>query len=242
MINKVAVVFTQASCNMNCLFCVTEETVETLTWSQSIFLLEYLKTQQVRFLVLGGGEPFTWPGGIVELTQEAKAMGFFVQIGTNGINLPDGFETINSIDRYVLPIESHNSDIHNKIRFYKKRHHQIILERLNSLKNNGKSVTLSTVVTSLNYKDMIDLAYFLLELYENGLNIHAWHIYQFLAIGRGGACNAHILKPPEAAYNQIVNEICDLVLPFKIFRRINMYSSQTIKFYWFEQGQLKTSS
>ena len=79
---------------MRCTFCVTEEDFDALRFDEAVALLDRLCERNVRTVVFGGGEPFTWPGDVLRLATEAKARGMTVQIGTNGVALPEGFAEI----------------------------------------------------------------------------------------------------------------------------------------------------
>lgn len=239
---EVAVVMLHAPCNMTCTFCVTEESLPTMNFAQAAALLENLREKGVRNVVFGGGEPFIWPFDLIALTREAKAMGFLVQVGTNGIALPSGFEFIESIDRYVLPLDSASPSIHNQMRRISaerysymapatgRRHHSIMLKRLKTLKSAGKEVTIGTVVTRQNLLHLPDIADFLEGYCRGGGRIHAWHLYRFLPQGRGGTVNASYHSISEEDYDLAIREIRSRPLSFKTYKRKDMYRSKTVGF------------
>src|SRR5437764_9917664 len=96
---SVAVMMLHPLCNMSCSFCVTEDAMGSFDFPQACRLLDRLQAEGFKSLVIGGGEPTAWPHRLFELSREAKSRGFGVQVGTNGILLPDGFERIDSVDR-----------------------------------------------------------------------------------------------------------------------------------------------
>lgn len=205
-------------------------------------VLTILKKEKFENVVFGGGEPFLWQGGLIAATKEAKQKGFTVQVGTNGVDLPEGFASIDSIDRYVLPLESVSDQVHNRMRFYKGKHHQIIMGRLSDLKKAGKKVTLSTVITKFNLKELPELASFFEMLnYPDGF-IHAWHLYKFIPMGRGGSTHALDLFVTDEEYERTTNQIKSLKLSFDVYKRKNMYCSKTVDFFWFQKGNLCRSS
>src|ERR1039457_4762113 len=104
--SHIAVIFLHPACNMTCTFCITEDNFDTMTQDQVLELLHLLKKANFSSIIFGGGEPFEWPGDLLFLTKEAKQLGFLVQVGTNAVALPQDYQNIKSIDRYVLPIES----------------------------------------------------------------------------------------------------------------------------------------
>lgn len=239
----VAVVFLQPRCNMHCTFCITEDNFNAFTFEQAIGLLARLSAGgTVRSVVLGGGEPFDWPHDVAALAAVGKSHGLTMQVGTNGIAVPQGFEHLSSIDRWVLPLESVDPQPHNAMRLYRDRHHAIILDRLESLRRVSKSVTISTVVTQTNVDEVVEVGRFLREYANRGGNVHAWHLYQFLPIGRGGAVHGERLTLPQCAYEAICAEAESLDLPFRIYRRTDMYHSRTVDFFWMDGGAVRRGS
>lgn len=239
---KVAVIFLQPACNMSCSFCITEDHFDVMSFAAAVELLKTLKTEGVSNIVFGGGEPFTWPNGLIPLTEKAKELGLFVQAGTNGIAMPPGYTTITSIDRYVLPIESADAKTHNAMRFYKNTHHQIIIGRLKDLRAAGKSVTLSTIITKINQNGLLNLASFIKTFNSSAPFIHAWHLYKFIPEGRGGSINAATLAIPDEEYDSLCRGVMNMSLPFKVFKRSDMYHSKTVDFFWQENASIRRAS
>ncbi|OGX05979.1 MAG: hypothetical protein A2Z88_02825 [Omnitrophica WOR_2 bacterium GWA2_47_8] len=235
----VAVIFLHPMCNMTCTFCITEDHFDVMSEDQARDLLKVLKKENFKSVVFGGGEPFAWPGDLVRLTQDAKRMGFLVQVGTNAIALPKGFESIASIDRYVLPLESLDSAVHNRMRFHKDKHHQLIMESLKRLRGARKSVTLSTIITKVNKDGLKDLALFLKKFNQPHPFIHAWHLYEFLPQGRGGRVNALALAIPDKEYMAVCGAVKAMGMPFPVYLRKDMYRSKTVDFFWYQRGQLQ---
>jgi MoaA/NifB/PqqE/SkfB family radical SAM enzyme len=239
---QIAVLFLHPVCNMTCSFCITEDNFSAISSSRAEELLINLKQEGFENIVLGGGEPFVWPGDLIALTRKAKELGFFVQVGTNAAALPADFEFIPTIDRYVLPLESVDPEVHNRMRFYKHRHHQTILGHLEKLKTARKSATISTIVTKVNYGGLMELVAFLNRLNGPEKFIHAWHLYMFLPQGRGGSVNAPALSITEDEYERVVREVKMLKLPFPVYKRKNMYCSRTVDFFWAQDGQIVRAS
>ncbi|MEW6742299.1 MAG: radical SAM protein [Planctomycetota bacterium] len=237
---SVAVVFLQPHCNMTCDFCVTEDDFDRMTPAQVTTLLEHLRRRRFTAVVFGGGEPFAWPGDLVAITEHARRLGFMVQVGTNGTVLPDGFARISSIDRYVLPLEAVRPEIHDRMRRWPGGHHAVIMRRLGDLKEARRSVTLSTVVTAINLDEIVAIGRFLAHYHRDAQHVHAWHLYRFLPLGRGGSVNAEALEIPETEYRRIVREVRHLRLPFKVFKRADMYDSKTVEFFWCSEGRVVT--
>lgn len=227
---------------MTCTFCITEDHFDVMTQAQAVELLRTLKKEGCTNVVLGGGEPLEWPGDLSALAQEAKRLGFLVQLGTNGVDLFKNYHLLEDIDRVVLPLESAHADIHNTIRFYKNTHHQLVVEVLDKLRNAHKSVTLSTIVTRVNKDELPSLAVFLSAVNAPRPFIHAWHLYKFIPLGRGGKPNAGTLEITDGEYRDACHAVKTMGLPFDVYQRRDMYHSRTVDFFWYEGGHLKRAS
>lgn len=227
---RIAVVMLHDGCDMFCRFCVTAGRW-CLEWAETERLLVRLHRERVSHVVFGGGEPFAWPHGVREIARVARAMGFHVQVGTNGVSLPEGFARFQEVDRYVLPLEAADAATHDRLRRHAPSHHALVLDRLARLREAGKSVTVSTVVTSETAAGLGRLAAFLEAYAAGGGALHAWHLYRFLPVGRGGARAADRLAISEEAYRQACDALRGHAWPFRIFRRPDMYRSRTVTFY-----------
>jgi MoaA/NifB/PqqE/SkfB family radical SAM enzyme len=235
----IASLFLLPQCDMSCRFCASEQDFSVMTFEQAVVLLQELRARSIRNVVLGGGEPFLWPHGLERLSRVASELGFLVQVCTNGVSLPEGFEQIRTIDRYLLPLESMDPERHNLLRRYKNGHHAIALERIRKLAGSGRELTVSTVLTRENLDQLPALANHLSEAFRDGVAIHAWHLYRFLPVGRGGTPNAEDLGITHEAFLRVSAEIKRLPLGFPVFRRDNMLRSSSVEFFWFERGKLR---
>ena len=235
---SVAVVMLLPQCNMTCSFCVTEDVMGSFDLGQGCALLDRLRGEGFDNVVLGGGEPTLWPPGFTRLAREAKARGFTVQLGTNGVLLPDRFESLDEIDRYVLPIDGATADVHNAVRFFRQQHFAVVTDRLERLHAAGKSTTVSTVITRLNRHDVANIARLLAGLNRPRPFIHAWHLYQFIPHGRGGAVNRELLALPRDDYDRTCDAVRGMSLGFRTFKRPDMLHSKSVEFFWMRQGKL----
>lgn len=234
----VAAILLTPKCNMTCSFCVTEDDFQPIPFADALALLDALQLAGINKLVFGGGEPFYWPHDVVALARAAKQRGFFVQVGTNGVLLPEHFATLNEIDRFILPIESLQPDAHNQMRMYKRVHQQVIFKRLLELSEHRRSVTLSTVITQYNHHQVGQLGEYLKQHHMKYGNIHAWHLYQFLPFGRGGKRNQQRLAVPEARYHEVVAEVRAQQHTFTVFQRPQMYQSKQVSFFSYRNGKV----
>ncbi len=238
----IAVLMLHPGCNMTCRFCVTENSMASMRFDQALHVLDVAHARGARNLVLGGGEPFTWPPDVTLLAHEAKQRGFFVQAGTNGVALPPGFAHHPCFDRYVLPLDGACAETHNHLRRHPSGHFDLIRARIAQLSASGKPMTLSTVVTARNLLELPALAALLADDVISGARLHAWHLYRFIPSGRGGAKHAASLWVSEAEYDAACAEVKAMGLGFTIFKRKDMRHSRTVDFYWYETNGLRVGS
>ena len=236
---RVSVLFLQAACNMDCPFCITEEDVELLSFDRAVEALGRLRADGVDNVVLGGGEPLLWKHDVFRLARRAKEMGFTVQLGTNGIRLPEGFEFRDEIDRYVLPLDSMDPAVHDRLRPWRESHFALVQDRLETLRSARKPATISTVVTRWNRDGLPAIGERLLALDPAGEWIHAWHLYRFLPSGRGGAANAPALDVSREEYDAACAEIRARPFPFPVYKRPNMLRAKTVDFNWYGRGDFR---
>lgn len=238
----IASLFMTPLCGMHCRFCASETDFEVMSFDQAAALLVALRGR-VDSVVLGGGEPFLWPNDLEKLTCFAADLGFQVQVCTNGVNLPQGFEQISSIGRYILPLESLDPGLHEGLRQLRGGgHHGLVLDRIRTLVQAERELTLSTVVTAENLPGLQDLAEWLVAECLSGLKLHAWHLYRFLPVGRGGAPNGQELAVDRDQYLKACRALKAAGLPFTIYQRDDMRRATSVEFFWFEQGRLRMGS
>jgi len=209
-----------------------------MEFSDAVGLLDHLHENGVRVVIFGGGECFSWPGDVVALAGEAKARGMTVQAGTNGVDLPEGFAELSSFDRWVLPLESVDPAVHDALRHWGNGHHRLVVGRLDELRRASRSVTVSTVLTASNAGGVAELGRHLRAYHSLAENVHAWHLYQFLPLGRGGARNREELWISPERFREVCDSVQSSGLPFKVFRRSDMYQPRTIAFFWSKDGRV----
>ena len=165
-----------------------------------------------------------------------------MQVGTNGISMPEDPAGVDVIDRYVLPLDAAEAAIHNQSRRYGAGHHALVLGRLETLREAGKSVTVSTVVTTRNSSHLEGIADLLHDYTARGGRLHAWHLYKFIPEGRGGAAHADELDIAEAAYDAACARVKPRCTGFRVYKRKDMRHSRSVDFFWMEDGALRTGS
>lgn len=205
-------------------------------------LLENLRKRGFDSVVFGGGEPSLWPHGLGQLTRRARRLGFVVQVCTNGVGLPAGFAGDPSVDRYILPIESMDPAIHDRLRIHDDGHHALMLRRVEELAGSGRELTISTVITRDNLGEVDKIADYLRRAQSRGVRLHAWHLYRFLPVGRGGRPNARRLGVSRGEFREACAHAKSAGLDFPVYRRDNMLRSSSVEFFWAEQGRMQIGS
>lgn len=236
---RIASVFLLPDCNMACTFCGSETDFAVMSKVQAESLLAELAAQGLHNIVLGGGEPFLWPHGLPELARLAKGMGFTVQVCTNGIHLPEGFEGMRAFDRFILPLEAMDPAVHDRLRRHPGGHHAVVMARLQALVEAGREITISTVVTGENLQELPALAAFLGDLKTRGAHLHAWHLYRFLPVGRSGARHAAALATDFPTYARALDGVRKTDLGFPVYRRSDMLHASSVAYVWAEGGNLR---
>jgi MoaA/NifB/PqqE/SkfB family radical SAM enzyme len=239
---RIASLFLQPDCDMACRFCGSERGFSVMTFEDAEALLLGLREQSITNVVLGGGEPFLWPHDVLRLARRASELGFFVQICTNGIELPPDFAAAPGVGRYILPLEARSAELHDSLRLHSGSHHAVVLERIETLIQAGKAFTLSTVVTRVNAHESGALADLLVELRARGARIHSWHLYRFRPHGRAGRPNAQRLELPRADFLAACQDARARPLDFPVYRRADMWQAESVEFFWFENGRLCVGS
>lgn len=245
MHKSIAVVMLHGDCNMHCNFCITESRIQSMSRQDYNCLLMRLRREGFDNIVIGGGEPFCWREGVEYAAEAAKQHGFYVQVGTNGILMPDTNRYVNTVDRYVLPLDAADPTGHDSLRRLSPgggSHHKIILKRLGQLREWGRSITVSTVVSRANLENITAIGDSLADYVAGGGRLHAWHLYCFVPRGRGGSRAAGILGISRDEFNGAAHRAQSQHYPYVIYRRPDMRHSKAVDFFWHEKGRLHVGS
>ncbi len=245
----IAAVFLLPKCDMDCTFCASDLGFDSMGFEQACGLIEALYRAGYRILVLGGGEPALWRDGekrLMDLAVFAKGLGFVVQINTNGIRLAEGFEEWPGVDRFIFPMDGAQPAGHDSLRVVlgsnPTGHHEIVQERVNACVRAGRGFTVGTVLTQKNTGELEGLVDWMRERTEQGAKIHAWHLYRFQAVGRGGTGAQEELGLASREFKAICEKAKAAELPFPVWRRDDMQRSTTVEYFWFQGGKLQVGS
>ena len=105
-----------------------------------------------------------------------------------------------------------------------------------------RELTISTVVTARNVDAVGEVARHLHAWRARGARLHAWHLYRFLPVGRGGRPHAAELSVTKARFLAACRLAKASGHPFPVYRRSHMLRSSTVEFFWYEHGELVVGS
>ncbi len=237
---SVAACFLLPACDIRCTFCISHDDFDVATPALAQGLMEFLASQKITSVVLGGGEPTLWPHDVNALAQHASKLGLVTQLNTHGAGVRENLHKYSNIDRFILPVESSRPDVHDNLRRGLVGHHAMVMELVDELIREGREMTFATVVTSENCADVPLIAQWIKSVLARGARVHSWHLYNFLPEGRGGARKlAEHLATPREAYLEACALAKGAGLGFPVYRRENMLKSSSVEFFWFEEGLLR---
>lgn len=242
---RIAALYLHPGCDLACRFCAAERDFDALSQQQAEDVVDALAGAGFESVVLGGGEPLLWRGDLGRLARHAKDRGLLVQLCTNAVRLPADLAVLDAIDRFLLPFESVEPEVHDALRAGHAGaggHHALVHARTAQLVAAGRELTFATVVTARNVDGLNALGAELAALAASGARVHAWHLYRFLPVGRGGRPHAPELSLDPARYLAAATRAQRAGLPFRVYRRDDMLRSTTVEHVWLEGGALRLGS
>jgi MoaA/NifB/PqqE/SkfB family radical SAM enzyme len=245
----IAALFLLPKCDMGCTFCASDLGFDRMSFDQACDLIQGLHASGYSNVVLGGGEPALWRDGdksLADIARFAKDLGLEVQVNTNGIRLPKDFANIEQVDRFIFPMDGATAAGHDSLRVIlgatPAGHFDLVQRRVAECIQAGQQITIGTVLNATNHTEVPALISWMRERLAEGANIHAWHLYRFQAVGRGGVSTADTLSLSQAQFRAACDEAKAADLPFPTWRREDMFHSSTVEFFWYEKGELLNGS
>ena len=245
----IAALFLLPKCDMGCTFCASDLGFDRMSFGQACALIDALSDAGYENVVLGGGEPALWRDGdkrLSDLARHAKGLGLTVQVNTNGIRLPADFAQLQHVDRFIFPMDGSSAKKHDSLRVIlgsqPSGHFELVQRRVAECIEAGQQFTIGTVLNAKNYKEIPQLVEWMRARLAEGANIHAWHLYRFQAVGRGGVSTGDTLSLSATDFRAACDEAKASNLPLLVWRRDEMLNSSTVEFFWYEAGELLVGS
>lgn len=207
-------------CQMQCPMCINSKNINNVAIdfnSLKKFLKKIKKFKRlcISGLAIGGGEPLIEKKKVFNFIKFAKKLGFFISLNTNGLNFTkkDIFGISPYLDIIHLPLDGSTPQVQfdvrkNRAMFYKNLEN---IKHFNQCNFKG-IVKVATVVTSKNYKDVLDIPEL---IKKEGLKINLWRLYQYRAEGVGAKV-AKELQISEKIFKQVASKATKKKLPFVV--------------------------
>jgi MoaA/NifB/PqqE/SkfB family radical SAM enzyme len=193
-----------AKCNLSCSFCWgpnhnIADSMDTSDWKQ---IIDFFIEKGTKSIVFTGGEPLIRKD-IIELAKYCKSFNLHTTLSTNCILLSSKKEILNYIDEIGIPLDGHNVELNTKMRIGNSNQLKYSIEALQLLKDyNHIEVTVRTVISKFNYKNIIDIGNLILKRKR----VDRWKLYEFTPIEYG-----EIYKHEHFIDSNQLNEVISLV-------------------------------
>ena len=165
------------TCNMSCPICFSfkEACIDTVNMVRRKQVIDSLHHFGIRKVSFGGGEPLLCKDSLLSCVIYAKGRGMKTALCTNGKLLDEALcqELTGFLDELTLPLDGPDPETHAAHRG-DESHFQTVLDNIRRAKRYGITVDISTVLTSVNRHNIMDM----LDLLRN-LSILKWKVFQF---------------------------------------------------------------
>lgn len=167
-------------CNMDCPVCCRFEEKGSLSLEEKYKIVDKVVASSITKLNIAGGEPLL-DDDLLDVIVYAKKKGLKVALSSNGLLITEEiFKKLNNyIDELQLPLDGPNKEIHSSIR-NSSNHFDIVIEKINMMKQRKFQLDISTVVTKQNYKYLSKQAELI-----NTLNVDKWKLFHFVPVSYG---------------------------------------------------------
>lgn len=188
-------------CNLNCSFCLANQSCEGLSTEQIFFAINYLKSNGIKKARLAGGEP-TLRSDFLEIVDFCQILGLKTIIYSN---LTEIDQIFNELVKYPV---SFTTSIHGNLEFHnqvtQKGAYESTIRNVKKLIKYGKEVNFHSVIMKENFK-------YAEQVVEKAIEIGVKKISFQTLIPRGKGKN--LFKSGESE-TDIVNKI-DLLYPLR---------------------------
>lgn len=190
-----------ARCNLSCRYCFREATQSIIDKELSfedvkLAIKKLYDDFNIRKITISGGEPTFWKDNISEnfiglidylkqFKSEKEEDNLKIVLITNGTLLTPTImkQLVGVVDKITITIDAVNARTLTKLGrntgcgdYFEKS-----IERINKLADLGMEIKLHSVVSKINYDDILDLAYFLRD--NLNVKIQKWKLFQYMGFG-----------------------------------------------------------
>jgi len=109
-LGKPAVFVRLASCNLRCAWCDTKYALDNGVEISVREVIDEITKYRVRHLVVTGGEPLLQQRPLINLLEELKSLGFFVEVETNGTVEPNP-KLVELVDQFNISPKLSNAEL-----------------------------------------------------------------------------------------------------------------------------------
>lgn len=186
-------------CDQRCRYCqIPERSQPEMNTKQIISLLSEMKAAGTKRLGLWGGEPMVRPD-IGDIVEEAKRLGFWVSMDTNGGLVPQKLDVVRMLDHLIVSIDGPKevNDLNRQDGSYESA-----IDALEAARGLTSIWTLSVLT-----RNNLDAIEFLL---ENAKRFSALAAFQFLHHNETMAGNTDTMRPENKAYRRAVARLIEL--------------------------------
>lgn len=177
---KRAIINFTKKCALSCEWCYVPFGSQSISKELLSSVVKRLRDLGFDSVTFGGGDPFQFKH-LDFIIKEAKEIGLFVHVDTHAITLLENQKNAGLLESYVdllgLPLDGSTGEVHDRMRG-STGHYELIMSRLNWLRDRSISIKINTIISSINVSDLKELGKLMSSLSPN-----RWSIYQYWPVG-----------------------------------------------------------
>lgn len=186
-------------CNQNCKYCHRFLNIKELNKQQNLQILSNIIDSGIDNVTFTGGEALLIDY-LDELIRLAKENNLSTKLITNGILFNKNFfeKVKNHLDYLNFSIDSLIDETNYKLG-RGANHYNQIKKNLDMVSDSPIKLTINSVVSKVNYEDMMDLCKFV-----NKNKISSWRIFKFMPLRETAEANKDIFEIAKDDFDQLI--------------------------------------
>ena len=170
-----------SDCNLHCRFCFRMRG-PPLDTTAGKYLVRAVKSSGARGIAFVGGDPSLRPD-IAELINDARNLGLWIEVQTNGHQQPEPFlSALLSVNSVGVSLDGPDPETHDRFRDQPGNFDRVT-SLLRFLQRHGIPVVVRSIVALHNHKNLVGLAAVL----SRFGNVVRWVLMEFVPVGEGYA-------------------------------------------------------